>query len=302
MEIRPLEPERDADACVAMVRAASPHTITNREAWLHRVATLGGESYVAEEDGRVVGESYAFPTLFGDTSTAVCMVTVAEPSRRRGIGTALFGAIAVHFDETLIARFYENDAGVAFAQKLGFRHARSEAESVLDVAAFDGAVPEGVDLRPVSATDPRHAHLIDLEATRDMPTSEEIVDMPYEEWEDHVLRYPLFIPEGSFVAYVDEEPAAVSLLVADLETGRSGNMFVGTRAAFRGRGLARAAKIASILWAKEHGVTEMATGNDETNAPMLAINRSLGFRPAGRRVEWLREGTASSPAPPAPAT
>jgi len=279
MEIRALDPERDADDCVAMLRAASPHIVINREAWLHRVATLGGGSYVAADGDVVLGESYAFPTLFGDTSTAMCMVTVAEPYRRRGIGTALFDAVGKELDETLIARFFENDAGVAFAERLGFEHARSEAESVLDVTAFDGVIPEGVDLRPVSATDPHDAHVIDLEATRDMPASEEIVDMPYEEWEDHVLRYPLFMADGSFVAYADGEAAAVSLLVADLETGRSGNMFVGTRPEFRGRGLARAAKIASILWAKEHGVTEMATGNDETNAPMRAVNARLGYAP-----------------------
>jgi len=32
----------------------------------------------------------------------------------------------------------------------------------------------------------------------------------------------------------------------------------------------------------------MATNNDETNAPMLAINRRLGYRPSGRRVEDLK--------------
>jgi hypothetical protein len=32
----------------------------------------------------------------------------------------------------------------------------------------------------------------------------------------------------------------------------------------------------------------MATHNDETNAPMLAINRRLGYVPAGRRVEWRK--------------
>jgi len=31
------------------------------------------------------------------------------------------------------------------------------------------------------------------------------------------------------------------------------------------------------------------TTNDETNAPMLAINRRLGYRVAGRRVEYRRD-------------
>jgi hypothetical protein len=48
-------------------------------------------------------------------------------------------------------------------------------------------------------------------------------------------------------------------------------------------------KLASIQWAAANGITMMATNNDETNAPMLAINRRLGYVPGGRRVEWLKE-------------
>ena len=78
----------------------------------------------------------------------------------------------------------------------------------------------------------------------------------------------------------------------------------GTRRAYRGRGLALAVKLASIEWAAANGITRMLTFNDATNAPMLAVNRRLGYEPIGRRVEWLKElaETASSPAPPAPAT
>ena len=79
------------------------------------------------------------------------------------------------------------------------------------------------------------------------------------------------------------------------------NWLTGTRRAYRGRGLALAVKLASIHWAAENGITRMLTFNDETNAPMLAINRRLGYKPIGRRVELLKAGTASSPAPPAPA-
>ena len=81
----------------------------------------------------------------------------------------------------------------------------------------------------------------------------------------------------------------------------------GTRRAYRGRGLALAVKLASIEWAAANGITRMLTFNDATNAPMLAVNRRLGYEPIGRRVEWLKElepqsETASSPAPPAPGT
>jgi RimJ/RimL family protein N-acetyltransferase len=126
--------------------------------------------------------------------------------------------------------------------------------------------------------------------------------MTYEEWAEHVLEHPLFSPEGSFVVFDDGEAAALSLLIVDHETGRATSMFTGTRRAFRGRGLALAAKLASIEWANANGVTSMHTYNDETNAAMLAVNRRLGYAPAGRQVEMLKEGMASSPAPPGPAT
>jgi RimJ/RimL family protein N-acetyltransferase len=112
----------------------------------------------------------------------------------------------------------------------------------------------------------------------------------------------MFAADGSFVAFADGVAAAVSLVIADIPSGRAHSMFTGTLRAYRGRGLALAAKLASIRWAAANGIAMMATANDETNAPMLAINRRLGYRPAGRRVEWLKEGTASSPAPPAPGT
>ena len=134
-----------------------------------------------------------------------------------------------------------------------------------------------------------------------MPATESFDGMAYEEWVDHVLQHPLFVRAGSFVAFVSGDAAAVSLLTADPQSGRASNMFTGTRRAYRGRGLALAVKLASIRWAGANGITQMVTYNDATNAPMLAVNRRLGYLPAGRQVEWLR-GMPSSPAPPAPGT
>ena len=66
-------------------------------------------------------------------------------------------------------------------------------------------------------------------------------------------------------------------------------MFTGTSRQHRGRGLARAVKLASTRWAAENGITQIVTTNDETNGSMLAVNRRLGYVPAGRRVEYLVE-------------
>jgi GNAT superfamily N-acetyltransferase len=305
--IRPLDAERDAEAVVALTREADPYAVVTVEAWRHRVATIPerGQAIglVAEADGSVVGNAYALRNFWGDLDNATVNVTVAAGSRRCGIGSMLCAAVLDHVRRlgarTIYGGFFENDAGVRFAEAHGFRLERAATTSVVDSRAVAGSVE--ADVRPVSDVDPLLVYEIDLETTHDMPSSEPAADMSYAEWEQHVLQHPLFAPDGSYVAFVDGEHAALSLLIAD-DAGRGANMFTGTRRGFRGRGLAYAVKLATTLWAAEHGVTQIATHNDETNAPMLAVNHRLGYVPVGRRVEVVREGTASSRAPRAPAT
>jgi len=159
---------------------------------------------------------------------------------------------------------------------------------VLDPRTVGQSPPAGVDLQRVADVDPRLVHAVDEAATRDMPSTEQNNAIPYEEWVGHVLEHPLFTAAGSVVAMVDGIAAALSLLTCDPETGRAANMFTGTLRDYRGRGLALAVKLGSIRWAAENGVTSIVTTNDETNAAMLAVNRRLGYRPSGRRVDYLR--------------
>jgi GNAT superfamily N-acetyltransferase len=308
--IRETDEERDVEEILELWREAFPVDVINREAWLHygrampATARLG--DWVAEDEGCVVGSGYAFLSFFGDEGTAHCRVLVGSSHRRRGIGRALFGRVEAHAHAIgatrLLASFDESPAGVAFATALGFTEARAERSAVLDPRSVRTAPPAGVDLRPLRIVDPRLAHAIDLEASRDMPSVEAIDDMPYDDWERFVLGHPLLTLDGSFLAFVEDEPAALSLVTADPASGRASSMFTGTRRAFRGRGLGLAVKLASIAWANEQGVTQLATRNDESNAPMLAINRRLGYVPATRRVEWVREEMASSRVRRAPAT
>jgi RimJ/RimL family protein N-acetyltransferase len=75
----------------------------------------------------------------------------------------------------------------------------------------------------------------------------------------------------------------------DLEGDRAGNGFTGTLRAYRGRGLARLAKLASIAWAAEQAIDSIVTENDETNAPMLAVNTSLGYRPFATWLSFVKD-------------
>ena len=298
MTIRPLELDRDADDLVRLVRDSVPTATVNRAAVVHRIKSLPKRAslsiWVAEAGGEVVGRADAFMNFFSKGSRSCFVgVTVRSDYRRRGIGSRLYEPAAGHAAELgaerLMTNFYENPAGVAFAVANGWREVRAETESVLDPRTVTEEPPADVDLRAVSEVDPRLVWEVDVETTLDVPQTETVDHIPYDEWEDHVLGNPLFEPEGSFVAMDGRIAAAVSLLVADRESGRATNMYTGTRREHRGRGLALAVKLATTHWAAANGITMITTTNDETNAPMLAVNRRLGYQPGGRRVEYLRD-------------
>jgi len=307
--IRPLDLDRDAEAITQITREANPLAVVNAEGFAHRLRTIPETSrprtWVAEADGTVIGVATAFLSIFAPGSgDAAVHVTVAGTHRGRGVGSELFDRALAHTRELdakrALTHFHANDEGIAFAEHRGFVEVRSETEAMLDPRTVSERT--NLEARPMIDVDPHLAYEIDIESTYDMPSTEEFEGMTYEEWAEHVLDYPLFSLEGSFVVFDAGEAAAVSLVNVDHETGRASSMFTGTRRAFRGRGLALAAKLASIEWAAANGVTSMYTYNDATNAPMLAVNKRLGYVPTGRQVEMIREGTASSPTPPAPAT
>ncbi len=87
---------------------------------------------------------------------------------------------------------------------------------------------------------------------------------------------------------MDGELAAVTMIRVDRPSGRAKNNLAGVRAPYRGRGLATVIKSHSLRRAAELGATIALTDNDETNAPMLAVNTRLGYRPYARRLEWER--------------
>jgi GNAT superfamily N-acetyltransferase len=298
MTIRPLELDRDADDLVVLVREAVPTATVNRAAIVSRISAVperaGLRIWIAEVNSEAIGRADAFMNFLSKGSRSCFVgVTVRSDHRRRGVGAELHELCVGRAEELgaagLITNFYENPAGVAFARALGWREVRAETESILDPRTVTEATPTDVDLRPVTEVDPQLVWRVDVESSLDVPQTETVDDIPYEEWEDHVLRYPIFEPDGSFVAVVDGVVAAVSLLVADRDSGRATNMFTGTLREYRGRGLARAVKLATTHWAAANGITQITTTNDETNAAMLAVNRRLGYQPGGRRVEYLRE-------------
>lgn len=57
----------------------------------------------------------------------------------------------------------------------------------------------------------------------------------------------------------------------------------------RGRELARWLKLHTIRYALDVGTAELRTVNDAMNAAILALNRSLGFRPTAIDVRYRKD-------------
>ena len=63
----------------------------------------------------------------------------------------------------------------------------------------------------------------------------------------------------------------------------------GIRRQWRGKGIARVLKLCLIKAARDLGFQEIETANDETNAPILALNRKLGFLEKSGIIELKKD-------------
>jgi GNAT superfamily N-acetyltransferase len=209
------------------------------------------------------------------------------------IGTVLAVAADAHLTALGIRRArcgsLDEPAARALAARSGFVEIGASSVAAVDPGTVDPLpIPNGVELRPFAEIDdPAPIYELDMEVSQDIP-NEEFDAITLEEWVETFWRSPLIDDEASLAGYVDGELAAVTIIRIDRASGRAQNNLAGVRRRFRGRALALLLKSHSLRRAAELGVTIAITDNDETNAPMLAVNTKLGYRPFARRLEWER--------------
>ena len=297
---------RDAEPVTALLREAHPYLVTTPHA-VHAQATGAPlrQQYrllVAEEDGRVTGCVRA--GLFADSSdpdAAFANVSVRPADRRRGAGGALLSAAETHLSsvgaKTCYAWAREEPDAAAFAVRRGYRPGRSARFLRLDLAP-DGpsplpsrpAVPRGVRLKPAAlwAHDPRPLYEADVESFQDEPGDVAAGGISFADWRAVSWDRPDFDADLSTVAVVDGEIASLVIAQTDGD-GRYWSGGTGTRRAYRGRGLAKAAKAHSLHLARALGFREAFTSNDDGNAAMLAVNQWLGYQPFGAERRYIRD-------------
>ena len=191
------------------------------------------------------------------------------------------------------------DGSTAFACAHGYEQTASGEILVVDPRTIEApALPDGVELRPFSAfeDDPSPIFRVDSVAMLDEPGEATLDALTYESWLDRFWRHPALDRDASMVVLVGGEAVTVTMLITERESGRGQNNGTGTLPEHRGRGLALLAKQASLARVAELGCTTVYTGNDATNAPMLAINRKLGYRLSSLEYAWGKTTTEEDPA------
>jgi GNAT superfamily N-acetyltransferase len=272
------------------------------------------------DEGLLVG----YASVLGGSGTWVperfrVIVLVDGSWRGRGAGGALYRETERFAHEqgaaALDADVGEREAaGLAFAERRGFVRERHLFSSLLDLASFDAARFEGAvaaaedagirftSLAAYPQDDASLARFADLlwELHVDAPGWSATPRLTLEQVRSSYVDRPGWDPAGVLLAVdttaADEWVALAHLTVdgsrspeAQREAGLwLYNAFTGVRRGYRGRGLAQAMKVNAAEYARGRGATAIRTHNDSTNAPMLAVNRKLGYRPEPGYFKMVR--------------
>ncbi|MEV6103518.1 GNAT family N-acetyltransferase [Streptomyces sp. NPDC051940] len=300
--IRDFRPE-DAETVLAVRRAAVPFLVQTPQAVIdhaaHAPAAMRLRLLVAELDGEIVGAGQVgLQHETTEPGQAFANPQVHPDHRSRGAGTALLaeaerylrglGATRVH------AWVMDEEGPRAFAEHRGYTSSRSSRILRLDLTGTPlpevPALPAGTGLRPLGAfrEDPDGLFALESEVVQDEPGDVVSDALQFDAWFDDTFVHGGIDQELSTVVVVDGVPAAHSYVETDGRT-RLASRGTGTARAYRGRGLARLAKIDSLGRARAAGYTDAFTGNDDTNAPMLAINKRLGYEPFAGERRYVRD-------------
>ena len=289
MAIRSARPE-DAPAVVALRALVYPYLVRGVEGTRQMIATTPRSRLVsvAEVDGAVAGWVSAYAT---GRSGEISLLHVHPDHRGHGLGTALLDAALAHLGTLDVdrVRAWALEDSLDFARAHGFTPSRPVRYAALDLRGLPPLppAPPGVELLPMDALDVPALHAAHVAASADEPGDVPVAPMSYDDWRSEIWDNPDMARSASVAAVVDGVPVALAELLRDGH--RVWSDMTATLPAYRGRGLARLAKLAALHRARDGGATEAYTSNDEANAPMLAVNARLGYRPVATQWSCLRE-------------
>ena len=297
---RPLNMETDAADMARLYSFTTVEPITEataRDWWtLHkdevRITTLA-----LDKNNQAIGywdvdrETWMKPGRF------YSKVIVAPDVRNHGLGTQMYEdalrAARNHGATHLESSVREDDpASVRFAEQRGFKIEYHTFESTLDLEAFDDHRFDDLlarlhadgfrffSLAEAGVTDENKHRLYDVNRAAALDSTGSDGTFPdFYAFSKNVFEASWFRADTQILASLADRWVGLATIGIYPEDRHAYNAFTGVLREFRGRGLAQALKWQTVLLAKKEGMRYIRTNNDSQNAPMLAINRKLGYQP-----------------------
>lgn len=308
--IRPSEP-RDYPEEAKVHNRLEPERIYTAEELRHFdeelfVPPLTQVKLTAED--RSSGAGVAFGYLYSDLEsfdpqTFWFEVDVDPDHQGRGVGLALAAEVALAAKQRHARRLWAgvrviDPRAVDFLAKQGFSERHRAWRSRLDLKnatvlpdrteelALRGFTFSTLDQEDLD--DPqllRELYELTVAAAADEPRLGPYTPVSFDQFVRRDLRGPGFLRDAFFLAKRNGQFVALSVLWrVDGDPGGLMQSFTGTRREVRGLGVATELKRRTVEYGRLHGFQYIRTGNDSRNAPMLAINRKLGFQPEVMRM------------------
>jgi mycothiol synthase len=286
---------RDDDpTLVAIVNEVTPEAPASVENLAWQDATYPeGTRFIAELDGRPVGVGVTgriymfqpdFDAYWGD-------LHVLPDARGRGVGSALFAAISGFARDAGKTHLHvpassARPDSIAFLEHRGFVEYDRWKVLRLDLAGREPSAaetPPGVSITSLEARPDlvEGVHRVAQDSFADIPTGGEPIDPgTIEEFRKRDVDRSE-IPAGGFTLALDDATGEVigyaSIMFVPGSRTRGFHDMTAVRRAWRGHGVGRALKEATIGWAMRSGLESLETGNEDRNTAMRRLNESLGY-------------------------
>ncbi|RRR68411.1 MAG: GNAT family N-acetyltransferase [Candidatus Viridilinea halotolerans] len=255
--------------------------------------------YLAQNHaGETLGVGHFFPvTWLKEAGTYWIAVRVRQDCERQGLASALLAQMEADL-AALGARAMwlmvpeQQPALLAALQRRGFAEQMrshpftlevAQAPSLDLVARLARLADHGLVVRTLAACraeDPawlERVYTLHAALTREVPIPEKIF-VTREEFAAFAVDAPDALLDAFFVVCAGDDYVGLSFM--QRRAHAPSTLFqelTGTLPAYRGLGLARTLKELTLAYALEHGYQRIVTWVEDTNAPMVAINRHYGF-------------------------